>query len=157
MNLRDGQWNLGTVEELAKLANLIKLSGEEAEFLDGSLNTDGNEGSLRHFCQRWSSQYCCKTICVTFGEGGCAIYQDGDYINVAGHRVQVADTVGAGDAFAAAFVHGLEEGWDARRCGVFANAVGALVASRSGAIPDWQLSEVLPMMRRFIDKRIQEW
>ncbi len=41
VNLRDGQWNLGAVEELAKLANLIKLSGEEAEFLDGSLKPMG--------------------------------------------------------------------------------------------------------------------
>jgi fructokinase len=113
VNLRDGNWNLTTVEQLASHANVIKLSDSEAEFLDASLNADGNEGSVEHFCRRWSDQYHCKTICVTFGERGCGIYKDGVYTEIPGCKVEVADTVGAGDAFAAAFLHGLDQGWDA--------------------------------------------
>lgn len=147
VNLRDGNWNLSTVEQLAAQANVVKLSDGEAEFLDASLNTDSHEGSVKHFCRRWSDQYRCKIICVTFGERGCAIYKDGGYVEVPGCKVQVADTVGAGDAFAAALLHGLDQGWDVRQCGRFANAVGALVASRTGAIPEWNLREVWPMLR----------
>ena len=58
-----------------------------------------------------------------------------------GERVTVADTVGAGDAFAAAFLHGLRERWPTSQIARFANRVGALVASRSGAIPDWSMIE----------------
>jgi len=146
VNLRDGNWNLTTVEQLASHANVIKLSDSEAECLDASLNTDGNQGSVEHFCRRWSDQYHCKTICVTFGERGCGIYKDGSYTEIPGCKVEVVDTVGAGDAFAAAFLHCLDQGWDVGRCGTFANAVAALVASRPGAIPDWSVEEVQSML-----------
>jgi fructokinase len=148
VNLRDGNWNLATVEQLALQADVIKLSDGEAECLDASLNADGHEGSVEHFCQRWSDQYRCKIISVTFGERGCAIFHDGQYAELPGCKVQVADTVGAGDAFAAAFLHGLDQGWDVRRCGVFANAVGALVASRAGAIPEWSVDEAGRMLQQ---------
>ena len=147
VNLRDANWKLATVEQLAARASVIKLSDSEAEFLDASLNADGSEGSIGHFCRRWSEQYQCKIICVTFGERGCGIYRDGAYVQVPGCKVNVSDTVGAGDAFAAAFVHALGQGWNAARCGAFANAVAALVASRPGAIPDWSMEEVWPMLR----------
>ena len=65
----------------------------------------------------------------------------GQYIEAPGYPVQVVDTVGAGDAFAAAFLHGLGSGWPTPRVADFANRVGALVASRRGAIPDWTISE----------------
>jgi fructokinase len=146
VNLRDGNWNLSTVEQLAARASVIKLSDSEAEFLDGSLDTDGLQGSVEHFCQRWSDQYACNIICVTLGERGCCIYRDGSYTEVPGRKVEVADTVGAGDAFAAAFLHGIDQGWDDRRCGTFANAVGALVASKPGAIPGWKVDEVWQML-----------
>jgi fructokinase len=146
VNLRDGNWNLTTVEHLASQASIIKLSDSEAEFLDASLAGEGLEASVEHFCRRWSEQYSCKTICVTFGERGCGIYREGRYTEVPGRKVEVADTIGAGDAFAAAFVHGVEQGWDAYRSGAFANAVGALVAGRKGATPAWNVDEVIRMM-----------
>lgn len=149
VNLREGNWNLSTVEQLASKASVIKLSDSEAECLDGSLDTDEAQGSVEHFCRRWSDQYTCKTVCVTLGERGCGIYRDGQYTEVPGCRVTVADTVGAGDAFAAAFLHAIEQGWNAARCGVFANAVAALVASRPGAIPDWSVEEVWPMLANY--------
>jgi fructokinase len=142
VNLRDGNWSLATVEQLTSRAGVIKLSDTEAESLDASLNIEGDEGSIEHFCRRWSEQFRCKTICVTFGERGCGIYRDGGYTEVPGCKIEVADTVGAGDAFSAAFLHAVEQGWDTRECGAFANAVAALVASRPGAIPDWSVEEL---------------
>lgn len=145
VNLRDGNWSLFTVEQLAARATVIKLSDSEAEFLDASLDSEEAQPSVEHFCRRWSEQYACKTVCVTFGERGCGIYKDCSYVEVPGQRVEVADTVGAGDAFSAGFLHGIEQGWPAFRCGAFANAVAALVASRPGAIPDWSVEEVRPL------------
>jgi fructokinase len=146
VNLREGQWSLGTVEQLASCAGVIKLSDSEAEFLDASLDANGEETSVRHFCERWCDQYKCRTVCVTLGERGCAIYHDGVFTESPAIKVKVADTVGAGDAFAAAFVHGMGEGWPIDRCAAFANAVAALVASRAGAIPEWTIEEVWPML-----------
>jgi 5-dehydro-2-deoxygluconokinase len=46
------------------------------------------------------------------------------------HPVQVVCGLGAGDAFGGALVHGLLAGWDPARCAEYANAAGAIVASR---------------------------
>ncbi|MGH8269846.1 MAG: PfkB family carbohydrate kinase [Steroidobacteraceae bacterium] len=60
---------------------------------------------------------------------------DGKWTEAQGRRVEVVDTVGAGDAFLAAFVVGLLSGtpWDSvlRE----ADRLGAAVASRQGAMP----------------------
>jgi len=146
VNLRDGNWSLATVEKLAARADVIKLSDSEAEFLDASLGMDGKEASVKHFCQRWCDQYNCRTVCVTLGERGCAIYHDRVFTEAPGCKISVADTVGAGDAFAAALVHGMEQDWSMERCAVFANSVAALVASRPGAIPEWSDEEVWRML-----------
>jgi fructokinase len=145
VNLREGHWSLATVEKLSSHASVVKLSDAEAEYLDAPLYAEGQGTSVEDFCRRWMAQYGCEVMCVTFGERGSAILKDSVYGEVPGFRVRVADTVGAGDAFSAAFLHGLEQGWDARRIGTFANAVGALVASRSGAIPDWNVGEAMAL------------
>ena len=65
------------------------------------------------------------------------------YVEERGCPVEVADAVGAGDAFAAAFMHGLSLKRPLREAAAFANRVGALVASRHGAIPDWSIEEAV--------------
>jgi fructokinase len=148
VNLREGHWNLATIEQLSAVADVIKLSDSEAESLDASVDASEGPGhSIEDFCHRWCGRFTCKTMCVTFGERGCAILKDGKFSKAPGYHVTVADTVGAGDAFSAAFVHGLSKGWDSERIALCANAVGALVASRSGAIPDWSIAEAHEMMK----------
>ena len=146
VNLREGNWSLAAVEKLASRADVIKLSDSEAEFLDASLDTDGQEASIHHFCERWCDQYHCKTVCVTLGERGCAIFHDRVFTEAPACKIDVVDTVGAGDAFAAALVHGMSQGWTMQRCAAFANAVAGLVASRPGAIPEWRIEEVGEML-----------
>ncbi len=147
VNLREGHWSLATIEELSSLATVTKLSDSEAESLDASVDaSEGPGDSIQSFCRRWCDRFGCSTMCVTFGERGCAILKDGKFTQTPGYHVTVADTVGAGDAFSAAFVHGLSQGWDSNRIAECANAVGALVASRSGAIPEWSIAEAHAMI-----------
>ncbi len=54
----------------------------------------------------------------------------GTRARVAPIHVEVVSGVGAGDAFGAALCHGLLAGWDLPTCARFANAAGAIVASR---------------------------
>jgi fructokinase len=148
VNLREGHWSLSTIEQLSAFANVIKLSDAEAESLDASVDASEGPGhSIEDFCRRWSGRFHCKTMCVTFGERGCAILKDDQYTQAPGYRVTVADTVGAGDAFSAAFLHGHSQGWSSRRIAECANAVGALVASRSGAMPDWTIAEAHALIK----------
>jgi fructokinase len=148
INLREGHWSLATIEQLSSLASVIKLSDQEAESLDATVDaSEGPSDSIEDFCRRWTARFGCETMCITFGERGCAIFKDGKFTKTPGYHITVADTVGAGDAFSAAFVHGLSQGWDAGHIACCANAVGALVASRSGAIPDWTIAEAHALMK----------
>ena len=80
-------------------------------------------------------------MCVTNGEDGCALLLHDEFLLAQGYTVEAKDTVGAGDAFAAALVHGMGSGWPLSRVADFANRVGALVASRSGGVPPWSIAE----------------
>jgi len=88
------------------------------------------------FCREGSARYHWRAACVTLGARGCAMLARGDYVQAGGFPVDVADTVGAGDAFAAAFLHGLVANWPVAKIAEFSNRVGAFVASVHGAIPD---------------------
>ena len=63
-----------------------------------------------------------------------------------GTACKVADTVGAGDAFSAAFLHGLNAGWPAARLAIL-RIVWALVASRPGGAAPWSLDEIEALSR----------
>ena len=142
MNLRTGHWNFALVEDLSRMATVLKLNDAEAELLFHHVLGD-KPFSIEEFCRYWSSKYGMKTICITLGGEGCAVFIDGTLRIFPGYAVKVVDTVGAGDAFAAAFLHGLHQGWPVERIAPFANALGALVASRAGATPAWTLDECL--------------
>ncbi len=142
LNLRKGQWNLPLVHRLSTLATVLKLNEDEAEVLS-TLTLGEGSFDLETFCRHWSTTHGVKTICVTLGSKGCAVFSDDRLERYEGIKVNVVDTVGAGDAFAAAFLHGLELGWPMERTARFANAVGGLVASRAGATPAWTIDECL--------------
>lgn len=142
MNLRTGHWNLPLVQRLSRLAAVLKLNETEAEILF-QLTSSSGKFELEEFCRHWSATCGIDTICVTRGSKGCVVFREGQFHAFAGYSVKVADTVGAGDAFAAAFLHGLHHQWPLEKIASFANALGALVTSRSGAIPDWTIDECL--------------
>ncbi|OEJ98388.1 5-dehydro-2-deoxygluconokinase [Streptomyces thermolilacinus SPC6] len=70
--------------------------------------------------------------------GVLAVHRDGTTAEVPPVEVEVVNGLGAGDAFGGALCHGLLAGWDLERTARYANAAGALVASRlacSSAMP----------------------
>jgi fructokinase len=142
MNLRTGHWNFALVEYLSRIATVLKLNDAEAELLFHRAFGE-SPFSLEEFCRYWSSTYGVQTMCITLGGAGCAVFIDGTLLTFPGYAVKVVDTVGAGDAFAAAFLHGLHLAWPVERIAPFANSLGALVASRAGATPAWTLDECL--------------
>ncbi|MFC7887138.1 5-dehydro-2-deoxygluconokinase [Streptomyces sp. NPDC057376] len=71
-------------------------------------------------------------------EGVLAVHRDGRSAEVPPVPVEVVNGLGAGDAFGGSLCHGLLSGWDLERTMRYANAAGALVASRlacSSAMP----------------------
>ncbi len=142
VNLRPASYTPELVVELMRRASLVKLNEEEVRKLEEMFGQ--TRASLEGFCRGHLERFGWEGVCVTRGAQGCVALLGGEYVEAPGYPVQVADTVGAGDAFAAAFVDGLSRGWPAGDVADFANRVGALVASRPGAIPPWTLEEVGP-------------
>ena len=75
-----------------------------------------------------------KGIIVTLGAEGCDLWQQGECVRVPGHRVDnVVDPTGCGDAFRAALLYGIEQGWPLERSVALGNRIGATkVAYRGG-------------------------
>jgi ribokinase len=76
-----------------------------------------------------------KVACVKRGPEGCVVCDDDGCRLVAGFKVEVVDTTGAGDAFAAGLGVALAEGLPVNQATAFANACGALACTRFGAQP----------------------
>jgi fructokinase len=139
VNLRPGFDSPDLIATLMTQADVIKLNESEAEAV-GSLF--GLPTDLEAFCRTGSQRFGWTAVCITLGAEGCAMLREGEFYRAKGRPIVVADTVGAGDAFAAALLHGLVRRWPIADIAQFANRVGALVASRTGAIPAWDLAEV---------------
>jgi len=142
LNLRPGNYSVQLVIELMELAGVVKLNEEELCIVRKFTRLPSE---IEAFCREGSKRFGWKAVCVTMGARGCAMLCCEEYVEAVGHTVKVADPVGAGDAFAAAFLHGLISDWPVAKIAAFANCVGALVASRHGAIPDWTVKEVVEL------------
>ncbi len=70
---------------------------------------------------------------VTQGAEGCTVITADQIETFPAAAVNVVDTTGAGDAFAAGIIFGLLRNWEIARCAQFANAVGALATRALGS------------------------
>jgi adenosine kinase len=73
-----------------------------------------------------------KGLVVTLGEHGCELWQEGKQALVPPVQAKaVVDPTGCGDAWRAALLFGLDQGWDLPRCAALGNQIGAIkIASR---------------------------
>ena len=141
VNLRKDCYWPALLTELLPLADIVKLN--DAEVRELCVLYDEPAADLETFCRRWAERYDWEVVCVTRGDMGCALLRGDEYLEVPGFPVEVADTVGAGDAFSAALLHGHSQLSPLRKIGMFANQVGALIASRPGGVPHWSPSEIV--------------
>jgi fructokinase len=139
VNLRRDSYTPALIHELMQQATAVKLNDAEVAQIS-QMFAEPCE-SLEQFCRTYSNKFGWEAVCVTRGSKGCALLIGDEYCEADGYQIQAVNAVGAGDAFAAAFLHGLGSGWPAPEIADFANRVGALVASRPGAIPPWTVEE----------------
>lgn len=85
----------------------------------------------------------CEIACLTRGGRGSLIVTADDVIEVAPVEVDVVDTTGAGDLYAAGFLYGFTNGWSLDRCGALGSLAAAEVISQVGARPSTPLVDLL--------------
>ena len=133
VNLRQHYYDRDWIADSLKLANVVKLNDSEVTALAPLLDLSPMQADFaRELLTGWELDL----VCITRGEQGALITDQSSTYEIPGRKVDVVDTVGAGDAFTAGLIVSRIQGWPWKRCGMFANRVGGLVASRSGAMPE---------------------
>lgn len=100
-------------------------------------------------CGELLAQSQAKTVVLKMGSQGCLVCDSNQSRHFPAFPIEPVDTTAAGDGFTAALAVGVQEGWTQQRMIDFANATGALTATRIGAyqaIPSNQ--EVMDFLRR---------
>lgn len=135
---------LERVVRVNSISNIIKASDADIEWLYGL----GEGADLDEIAAEWSSG---KLLIITRGGDGVSLYRDGERIDVAGQKIDLVDTVGAGDTFMASFLAeldaidalGSEPAKRIARLGAaelssvatIANTAAAIVCERTGCQP----------------------
>jgi len=136
MNLRPPHYNSGEVLALVKNCDVLKMNEHELELMQDWCSLDEK---AEYGCREIAKRFECNTVCVTRGGEGSVLLHNGRWFQHEGFATKVADAVGAGDAFLAALLYGMQSGKPDDELLPFANAAGAFVASRSGANPDYSI------------------
>ncbi len=139
INLRPPWWNLPDIKRVLHQADYVKLSCEELEQITG--REMFTEGQLRDQAQQVCLEYDLDLVSVTLGKKGSFVVQrSGEYSRCAVADVaSLADTVGAGDAFASVLILGILKKWHIpdtiKRASEFAGRIcsirGAVLSDKS--------------------------
>jgi fructokinase len=135
VNLRQHFYSLEVIIESMKLASIIKLNHDELPRIMKLLGLEHRDGNEQESARRLLNSYELDLVCVTRGTAGSLLISPTESTEHPGFVVKVADTVGAGDAFTAAMVHGYLRHRPLAEVNQTANRVGAWVASQPGATP----------------------
>lgn len=137
------------VDRSLRRADVVKLSELE---LASVAEWFALRGTPRAQVTALAETFSCDVVCLTRGSEGAALWHDGRWTEHPGFKVEVRDTVGAGDAFLAVLLAGLFAGGSDASLLQHANLIGAYVATQYGAVPADQdaaiSSGVVPAPRR---------
>jgi len=133
VNLRPPHYTREQVLELLDLADIAKMNEHEIREVTTWLTTYENERQAMAFLiDRFKLD---MLILTCGGDGAMVLTGPGEYHRHAGFTVQVADTIGSGDAFLGAFLYQTATGHSLPDSLEFACAAGAFVAGKPGALP----------------------
>ena len=134
VNLRQGFYNKEILCNSMSRCNILKINDEELAIVKKLLNIQA-EGQ-KAVCQALIDMYALRMVILTCGaEGSFVLAADGCESWMDTPKVEVVDTVGAGDSFTGAFVASLLAGKSIRDAHKLAVDVSAYVCTQAGAMP----------------------
>ncbi|MDE3200502.1 MAG: carbohydrate kinase, partial [Acidobacteriota bacterium] len=140
VNLRAPYFSSEVIQESLELATVVKLNDAEVpqvvSLLGLPADEEGGGNHLRLSAQRLLEEFpTLQMVAVTRGAHGSLLVTREEWHEHPGVSAQVADTIGAGDAFTAALIHFMLQGAGLERLNEAGNRWGSWVASQSGAMP----------------------
>lgn len=134
INLRQHFYNLQIVEESLRCATILKLNDDEISVVSKLLGLF--DGSMEEQCRQILMLYPkLRIVILTCGSIGSYVFTANETSYIPTPKVEVADTVGAGDSFTATFVAQILAGKTIREAHNKAVAVSAYVCTQNGAMP----------------------
>jgi len=133
INLRPGCYSKSIVLKSLVYADILKLNENELNII-GKITVKGsNRFGLIDYLMK---KYGLEMISLTKGGDGSELFMDGEHLTVKTDRIDtIADTVGAGDAYAAIVAIGYLKGWDPNRILSVASRFSGRLCAVQGAIP----------------------
>ena len=133
INLRQGFFNKEIITESIKRCNILKINDEELITISRLFGYPGID--LQNKCWLLLGKYNLKMLILTCGVNGSYVFTPGNVSFIETPKVEVADTVGAGDSFTGAFVASILKGKSVREAHELAVKVSAYVCTQNGAMP----------------------
>lgn len=134
INLRQHYYSREVIEESLRRADILKINEDEIEIVAEmfGIDTTGYEAKCNSLMQLFPAL---KMLILTCGAVGSYVFHDGELSYLDTPKVDVVDTVGAGDSFTGAFVACILDGKTVPEAHRKAVDVSAYVCTQAGAMP----------------------
>ncbi len=133
VNLRQGFYNKEILCNSMKRCNILKINDEELVTVSRMFGYPGID--LQDKCWILLGKYNLKMLILTCGINGSYVFTPGNVSYQPTPKVEVADTVGAGDSFTAAFIASILRGKSVAEAHSCAVQTSAYVCTKKGAMP----------------------
>ena len=133
VNLRQGFYTKEILCNSMRQCNILKINDEELVTISRMFGYPGID--LQDKCWILLAKYNLKMLILTCGVNGSYVFTPGEVSFVETPKVEVADTVGAGDSFTATFVAAILKGKPVSEAHRLAVEVSAYVCTQNGAMP----------------------
>lgn len=133
VNLRQGFYNKEILCNSMKRCNILKINDEELVTISRMFGYPGID--LQDKCWILLGKYNLKMLILTCGINGSYVFTPGNVSFQPTPKVEVADTVGAGDSFTAAFISSILKGKSVTEAHSLAVQTSAYVCTKKGAMP----------------------
>ena len=134
INLRQNYYTREVIEESLKRCNILKINDEELKIVSRMFCPAGETDEA--LCRELMRRYGLEILILTCGADGSLVFTPEGSSHRQPRKIEIGDTVGAGDSFTAAFAAALLCGRDITEAHQLATEVSAFVCTQHGAMPE---------------------
>lgn len=134
INLRQNFYTSNVIRDSLEHCNILKINDEEIMLVSRMFNYDSS--NIENVCRTIMEDFSLEKVILTCGTKGSYIFTKGGVSFMPTPKVNVADTVGAGDSFTGSFCAAILRGLPVAEAHKKAVEVSAYVCTQNGAMPE---------------------
>jgi fructokinase len=134
LNIRQNYYTPEIIKQSLSAADVLKLNEEELELVNKLVIK--SEVNKTEAVEQITRIFDIELLCVTKGSNGAVLYKDGNENYYKIKNDKVADTVGAGDAYASMLCIGYLKNWNIEKINKLASEFANDIVKVKGALPE---------------------